>query len=55
MRDADNTPQLILHTINQDDLRQFSGSVTTPVCPYPQKATYSGTGAVTAAASYSCK
>jgi iron complex outermembrane receptor protein len=24
MRDADNTPQLILHTINEDDLKQFT-------------------------------
>ena len=30
------------------------GSVTMPVCPYPKKATYAGSGAVTVAASYSC-
>jgi feruloyl esterase len=30
-------------------------SVTMPICPYSQKATYNGTGAVTVAASYSCK
>ncbi len=29
-------------------------SVTLPVCPYPQKATYNGSGSITAAASYSC-
>jgi hypothetical protein len=31
-----------------------NGSVTMPVCPYPKKATYSGTGSATAAASYAC-
>jgi feruloyl esterase len=29
-------------------------SVTLPVCPYPQKARYSGSGSITAAASYTC-
>lgn len=36
-------------------LSSTDGSVSMPVCPYPQKATYNGTGSVTAAASYSCK
>jgi feruloyl esterase len=36
-------------------LKSMDSSVSLPVCPYPQKATYSGTGAVTAAASYMCK
>ncbi len=36
-------------TVNSAD-----GSVTMPVCAYPKKATYAGTGSVTAAASYSC-
>jgi len=31
-----------------------NGSVTMPICPYPKKATYGGTGSVTAAASYTC-
>jgi feruloyl esterase len=31
-----------------------NGAVTMPMCPYPKKATYGGTGPVTAAASYSC-
>ena len=35
-------------------LASGNGSVTMPVCPYPKKATYGGTGAVTAAASYTC-
>jgi feruloyl esterase len=35
-------------------LSSMDGSVTLPVCPYPQKATYNGSGSVTAAASYSC-
>ena len=36
-------------------LSSADGSVTMPVCPYPQKATYNGTGAITAAASYTCR
>jgi feruloyl esterase len=36
-------------------LGSADGSVTLPVCPYPQKATYNGSGAITAAASYACK
>jgi len=35
-------------------LSSADGSVTMPVCPYPQKATYNGSGSITAAASYSC-
>ncbi|WP_395701965.1 tannase/feruloyl esterase family alpha/beta hydrolase [Aquabacterium sp.] len=31
------------------------GSVSMPLCVYPQKASYGGSGAVTAAASYTCK
>jgi feruloyl esterase len=30
-------------------------SVSMPICAYPQKATYSGSGSPTSAASYSCK
>ena len=30
-------------------------SVSMPICPYPQKATYSGSGSPTSAASYACK
>lgn len=37
------------------DVSSSDSSVTMPLCVYPQKATYAGTGAVTAAASYSCK
>jgi len=35
-------------------LQSANGSVGMPVCPFPKKATYSGTGSVTAAASYTC-
>ena len=35
-------------------LSSADNSVTLPVCPYPQKATYNGSGSITAAASYSC-
>ena len=35
-------------------LSSTDASVTLPVCPYPQKATYNGSGSITAAASYSC-
>lgn len=31
------------------------GSVTMPICAYPKKATYGGSGSVTAAASYRCQ
>lgn len=36
-------------------LNSANASVSMPVCPYPQKATYSGSGAVTEAASYACR
>jgi len=36
-------------------LQSADASASQLLCPYPQKPTYSGTGAVTAAASYSCK
>jgi feruloyl esterase len=35
-------------------LSSANASVTLPVCPYPQKATYNRTGPITAAASYTC-
>lgn len=35
-------------------LSSMDGSVTRPVCPYPQMATYNGSGSITGAASYSC-
>lgn len=37
------------------DVSSSDGKVGMPLCLYPQKATYAGSGAVTAAASYSCK
>jgi len=36
-------------------LNSANSSVSMPVCPYPQKATYNGSGSPTAAASYTCK
>jgi hypothetical protein len=36
-------------------LSSANGSVTQPICLYPQKAVYSGSGSVTAAASYRCQ
>jgi Tannase and feruloyl esterase len=36
-------------------LKSADASVSMPICPYPQKATYSGSGAITAASSYACK
>ncbi|HEY3263208.1 MAG TPA: tannase/feruloyl esterase family alpha/beta hydrolase [Pseudonocardiaceae bacterium] len=36
------------------DLASANGSVTLPICSYPRKATYNGTGPVTASSSYSC-
>lgn len=36
-------------------LQSANASVSMPVCPFPKKATYSGSGSITAAASYSCK
>ncbi len=37
------------------DLSSANGSVTMPICMYPLKATYKGSGSVTATASYDCK
>lgn len=36
-------------------LGSADASVSMPVCPYPKKAAYRGTGAITAAASYTCQ
>jgi feruloyl esterase len=36
-------------------LNSADKSVSMPVCPYPQKATYTGSGSITAAASYTCQ
>jgi len=36
-------------------LQSANASVTMPVCPFPKKPTYSGSGAVTSEASYSCQ
>ena len=36
-------------------LQSADASVSMPVCPYPKKATYQGSGAVTTEASYSCQ
>ena len=36
-------------------LQSADASASQLLCPYPQKPTYSGTGAITAAASYACK
>ncbi len=36
-------------------LESADASVTMPVCPYPKKATYAGTGLITAQASYTCQ
>jgi hypothetical protein len=36
-------------------LQSADASASQLLCPYPQRPTYSGTGAITAAASYSCK
>jgi feruloyl esterase len=36
-------------------LQSVDASASQLLCPYPQKPTYSGTGAITAAASYACK
>jgi feruloyl esterase len=44
----DNTPDTLV-------LSSADDSVSMPVCPYPKKATYGGTGSITAAASYTCK
>jgi feruloyl esterase len=37
------------------DVTSSDATVSIPLCVYPQKISYNGTGAVTAAASYSCK
>jgi feruloyl esterase len=37
------------------DLASKDGSVTMPICSYPQKATYTGSGPETATTSYSCR
>ena len=37
------------------ELQSANASVSMPVCPYPKKATYSGSGSVTSAASYACQ
>jgi len=36
-------------------LQSANASVSMPVCPYPKKATYGGTGSASSEASYSCK
>jgi len=36
-------------------LTSADASTSLPACPYPQKAVYSGSGAITAAANYSCQ
>jgi hypothetical protein len=36
-------------------LKSADASVSMPICPYPQKATYAGSGPITAASSYACK
>lgn len=37
------------------DVTSSDGSVSMPLCLYPQKAIYSGTGSIAAASSYACK
>jgi len=37
------------------ELASANGSVTLPICSYPQKATYNGSGPVTSSASYTCR
>ncbi len=39
---------------NRIDISSSNASVSLPICAYPQRATYSGTGSVSAAASYTC-
>jgi feruloyl esterase len=36
------------------DVSSSNAAVSLPMCVYPQKITYSGTGAVTSAGSYTC-
>lgn len=40
---------------NRIELSSSDGSVTMPLCAYPQKATFSGSGPVTSTGSYSCQ
>ncbi|MGJ7511276.1 tannase/feruloyl esterase family alpha/beta hydrolase [Variovorax sp. GT1P44] len=40
---------------NRLDLSSSDGSVSLPICAYPQRATYSGAGSVKVAASYTCE
>lgn len=37
------------------EVRSADSSVSMPLCPYPQKASYKGSGAITAASSYACR
>ena len=37
------------------DLASADGSVTLPICSYPEKATYNDSGPVTDGSSYACK
>ena len=37
------------------DLSSANNSVTRPICVYPEKATYNGSGSITVASSYDCK
>lgn len=37
------------------DISSADTSVSLPLCVYPQKVTYGGSGAITAAASYTCQ
>ena len=37
------------------DVSSADSSVSLPLCVYPEKITYSGSGPVTAAASYTCQ
>ena len=36
-------------------LNSANASVSMPICPYPQKASYNGSGSPTSAASYTCR
>ena len=36
-------------------LKSADSSVSLPICPYPQEATYKGSGLITQASSYICK
>ena len=36
-------------------LRSADASVSLPVCPFPKKATYNGSGSIKSEASYTCK